>query len=68
MAIPDFLIDKRVLQRNIDKSVVEVGQYEKLLTSLPDRADNVALAATEEDDDIDEEEDDEEEDDDEESE
>jgi hypothetical protein len=57
MAYPDFLIDKRVLQRNIDKSVVDAGQYDKLLTSLPDRADNVAPAAVEEEEDFDEDED-----------
>ncbi|AKF08944.1 hypothetical protein [Sandaracinus amylolyticus] len=65
MAYKDFLIDKRILQRNIDKGLVDAKQYDKLLTSLPDRADNAATAAVEDEltdvDDIDEGEDDEDE-------
>lgn len=51
MAYQDFMIDKRIIQRNIDKGLVEPKQFSKLLTSLPDRADNVAVAEPEEDDD-----------------
>ena len=51
MAYQDFMIDKRIIQRNIDKGLVEPKQYSKLLTSLPDRADNVAVAAPEDEDD-----------------
>lgn len=49
MAYKDFLIDKRILQRNIDKGVVDAKQFDKLLTSLPDRAENAATAAVEAD-------------------
>ena len=38
MAYKDFLIDKRILQRHIDKGLVDAKQYDKLLTTLPDRA------------------------------
>lgn len=50
MAYPDFLIDKRVLQRNIDKGVVDATQHETRLASLPDRADNVAPVVVDEED------------------
>ncbi|UJR78556.1 hypothetical protein [Sandaracinus amylolyticus] len=67
MAYKDFLIDKRILQRNIDKGLVDAKQYDKLLTSLPDRAENAATAALEDDlTDIDEGEDEDEDDEDEE--
>ncbi len=39
----EFLFDKRILQRNIDKGLLEAKTAEKTLTSLPDRADNVAI-------------------------
>lgn len=59
MAYQDFLIDKRVLQRNIDKGLVEPKQYDKLLGALPDRAENVAPVTVDddEDDEIDDEDD-----------
>lgn len=47
MAYKDFLIDKRILQRNIDKGVVDAKQFDKLLTSLPDRTENAARTAVE---------------------
>jgi len=36
MSYPEFLIDKRVLQRNIGKGVVDAKEYEKGLAKLPD--------------------------------
>ena len=58
MAYQDFLIDKRILQRNIDKGLVDAKQFDKMLTALPDRADNATSAALEaERDDEDEDED-----------
>ena len=53
MAYQDFLIDKRVLQRNIDQGLVEPKQYDKLLGTLPDRADNVAPVTVDDDEDDD---------------
>ncbi|MDQ3034297.1 MAG: hypothetical protein M3Y87_17955 [Myxococcota bacterium] len=53
MAYQDFMIDKRIVQRNIDKGLVEPKQLSKLLTGLPDRADNVAIATDDDDDDDD---------------
>ena len=47
MANQDFLLDKRVLQRNLDKGVVDAKAVEKMLAALPDRADNVATTAYE---------------------
>lgn len=50
MAYQDFLIDKRILQRNIDKGLVDPKQLDKLVASLPDRADNVATTQVEDED------------------
>lgn len=36
MSYPEFLIDKRVLQRNIAKGVVDAKEHEKGLAKLPD--------------------------------
>lgn len=36
MSYPEFLIDKRVVQRNIAKGIVDAKEYEKLLSQLPD--------------------------------
>lgn len=55
MAYPDFLIDKRVLQRNIDKGIVDATQHETRLASLPDRTDNVAPVVVEDEEDFDDE-------------
>ena len=60
MAYKDFLIDKRIIQRNIDKGIVDGKQFDKHLTSLPDRAENAATAAVEPDVDLDDDMDDDE--------
>jgi hypothetical protein len=57
MAYQDFLIDKRILQRNIDKGLVDPKQYDKLLGTLPDRAENVAPVEVDEDEDDDQDDD-----------
>jgi hypothetical protein len=49
----EFLFDKRILQRNIDKGLVESKVVDKALTSLPDRADNVAITSYDDDNDTD---------------
>jgi hypothetical protein len=49
----EFLFDKRILQRNIDKGLVEAKVVDKALTSLPDRADNVAITSYDDDTDLD---------------
>lgn len=36
MSYPEFLIDKRVLRRNIAKGVVDAKKFEKGLSQLPD--------------------------------
>lgn len=41
----EFLFDKRILQRNVDKGLLEAKVAEKTLASLPDRADNVAIVS-----------------------
>lgn len=41
MAYQDFLIDKRILERNIQKGLVDSEKYGKLVENLPDRAENV---------------------------
>lgn len=41
----EFLFDKRILQRNVDKGLLEAKVAEKTLSSLPDRADNVAIVS-----------------------
>lgn len=45
MSYPEFLIDKRVLQRNIAKGVVDAKEYEKGLTALPDVQSNAEPAS-----------------------
>jgi hypothetical protein len=47
MAYQDFLIDKRIVQRHIEKGLVDAKQLEKLISSLPDRADNAAATTLE---------------------
>jgi hypothetical protein len=47
MAYQDFLIDKRILQRNLDKGLVDGKTFDKLLAGLPDRADNATSASLE---------------------
>lgn len=45
MSYPEFLIDKRVVQRNIAKGIVDAKEYEKALTKLPDVQGNVEVAS-----------------------
>jgi hypothetical protein len=59
MAYKDFIIDKRIIQRNLDKGLVDSKQLEKLVAALPDRADNVAVTRVEDDLDLDDDVDDE---------
>lgn len=40
MSYPDFLLDKRVLDRNIAKGLVDKKSLDKHFKSLPDVADN----------------------------
>lgn len=52
MSYPDFLLDKRVLQRNLEKGLVKKRELEKLLAKLPDVANQAeALSAADDDDD-----------------
>jgi hypothetical protein len=41
MAYTDHQIDKRIVDRNIKKGVVTKKDFDKQLSQLPDRADNV---------------------------
>lgn len=41
----EFLFDRRILQRNIDKGLVDAKTVEKFLSSLPDKSDNVAITS-----------------------
>ncbi len=40
----EFLFDKRIIQRNVDKGLVDAKTVEKTLSTLPDRADNVTVS------------------------
>jgi hypothetical protein len=42
MQFQDWMFDKRVLDRNIRKGVIDRGDYAEYLKSLPDVSDNVA--------------------------
>jgi len=44
MAYSDWLVDKRVIERNVRKGLVDPKELEKLHKQLPDRAENVAEA------------------------
>lgn len=46
----EFLLDKRIVQRNIDKGLIDSKTVEKLQGTLPDRADNVAITSYDDDD------------------
>jgi hypothetical protein len=48
MSYPDFLLDKRVLQRNIAKGLVEKKAFDEHLAALPDVEDNAEACAPEE--------------------
>lgn len=57
----EFLFDKRILQRNIDKGLLDSKVAEKSLSNLADLTDNVAITSYDEpeldaDDDIDDDE------------
>jgi hypothetical protein len=49
MAYQDFLLDKRIVQRHIDKGFVDAKLLEKAIKDLPDRAENVTSSALEAD-------------------
>ena len=56
MSYHDSLIDKRVLERNVRKGFVVRREYEKFLSQLPDKTDNMTtLGADAADDDADDE-------------
>jgi hypothetical protein len=40
MAYDNFLIDKRVVERNIAKGLVDPAEYKKVVEALPDRETN----------------------------
>lgn len=40
MSIPDFLLDKRVIERNLRKGIISPEDVEKHLAKLPDVEDN----------------------------
>lgn len=40
MSYPDFLLDKRVIIRNIGKGIVDKKELDKVLKALPDREAN----------------------------
>jgi hypothetical protein len=40
MAYDNFLIDKRVVERNIAKGLVDPAEYKKVVEALPDRESN----------------------------
>lgn len=45
MSYPEFLIDKRVIQRNIAKGIVDAKEYDKALAKLPDVQNNAEVIA-----------------------
>ena len=45
----EFLFDKRIIQRNIDKGLLEAKVADKAMSSLTDMADNVAVTSYDED-------------------
>lgn len=47
MSYPEFLIDKRVVQRHIQKGIVDAKEYEKTLAKLPDVASNAESCSPE---------------------
>lgn len=47
----EFLFDKRIIQRNVDKGLLDAKTADKTLANLPDRADNVAISSYDDDDD-----------------
>lgn len=49
MAYQDFLLDKRIVQRHIDKGIVDAKVVDKSIKELPDRTDNMTSTALEDD-------------------
>ena len=47
--VPESLVDKRVVERNISKGRVDKKDYDKHLESLPDVAENAAEVEVERD-------------------
>ena len=45
MSHPDFILDKRVLERNIAKGIVTREDYEKALAKLPNVENNAEACA-----------------------
>ena len=45
MASQDFIFDKRVLHRNVEKGLVDAKTVQKTIAALPDRADNAAVTS-----------------------
>lgn len=41
MTLKDLLIDKRIVQRNIEQGKLDAAEYQKLLEALPDLTDKV---------------------------
>ena len=48
MSYPDFLLDKRVVGRTIEKGLVDKKEYQKALKSLADAESNAEPIVTEE--------------------
>jgi hypothetical protein len=55
MAYDNFLIDKRVVDRNIAKGLVDPTEYKKVVEALPDRESNCVHVSLEGDEDDEEE-------------
>ena len=49
MALPDHLIDKRIVQRSLASGKLDAEQYKQMLESLPDLSSQVAAEAAEDD-------------------
>ena len=50
MATQDFFLDKRIVQRSIEKGRVDPKAYAKGIASLPDMAGNAELTVIDDDD------------------
>lgn len=51
MATQDFFLDKRIVQRSIEKGRVDPKAYAKGIAALPDMAGNAELTVIDDDDD-----------------
>lgn len=54
MTIPDWMIDKRVVDRYLRKGMLDAKEYDKLIKAIPDRADNAEPMGDDDGDDEDE--------------